>query len=89
MGRDKERLLRDLKQRKHSCTYELAEEALESWGFQPGRAKGHAQVWCYKELTLTLHRPHKKHMDPGAVATVIRLIELAEILQTGRGDDDA
>ncbi len=87
MARDKERLLKELKQKKQSCVYELAEEALAAWDFHPGRVKGHAQVWCYKEVTLTLHRPHKKHMDPGAVATVIRAIELAEILQTARGDD--
>jgi hypothetical protein len=63
--------------------------ALAAWGFTAGRSKGHAQVWSFKQVTLTLHRPHQKHMDPGAVVMVIRSIELAETLRAEGEDDDA
>jgi len=75
MGKDKRQLLAELRQKKHSCTLEEAEAALRAWGFKQGRAKGHARVWNHGSITLTLHKPHGKHMDPGAVATVIRGIE--------------
>lgn len=77
----RQRLLRDLRQKKHACTAGLAEQALKGWGFDPGRVKGHTQVWMYRSITLTLHKPHQKHMDPGAVAEVIRAIEEARFLQ--------
>jgi len=81
----REGLLRELKQRKHSCRPKDAEAALEAWSFVPGRKKGHAQVWTYKAITLTLHNPHGKSggntLDPGAVAKIIQKIEEAKVLQ--------
>jgi predicted RNA binding protein YcfA (HicA-like mRNA interferase family) len=85
MARDKRKLLEDLRRRKRSCSYQEVEAALEAWGFAPGRTKGHAQVWSYKHVTLTLPQPHgksgKNDLDPGAVALVIRKIEEADVLQ--------
>lgn len=82
MAKDKrQRRLRDLKDRKNSCTLKEAEAALEEWGFLPGRGNSNVRVWSYKHITLTAHKPHGKNMDPGAVAMVIRKIEEAEVLQ--------
>lgn len=84
MASKKERLLSDLKRKKYNSTLKEAETALTEWGFEAGRSKGHAQVWSYKHITLTVHAPHGKggkNLDPGAVAMIIRKIEEAEILQ--------
>jgi hypothetical protein len=81
-------LLDGLKERKRSCTLAEVEAVLRAWGFAEGRAKGHARVWTFRDVVLVLHRPHGKHMDPGAVAMVIRCIERAEILQEGAEDAD-
>ena len=82
MGKTKKRILEELRQRQRSCSQSEAEAALEAWGFKRGRSKGHAQVWSYKHITLTLHAPHGgRDMDKGAVAMVIRKIEEADILQ--------
>jgi hypothetical protein len=86
MGSTKESLLQKLKQKKYGSVLKDAETALEAWGFAPGRSKGHAHVWNYHHLTLTVHEPHGKngkYMDPGAVAMVIRKIEEAATLQEG------
>ncbi|HEV7787177.1 MAG TPA: hypothetical protein VGQ28_17685 [Thermoanaerobaculia bacterium] len=85
--RDKRWLLVGLVQRKRSCEVSQAEAALAGWGFTPGRTKGHVQVWSYREVTLTLHRPHGQHMDPGAVASVIRAIERAAEIQDPEEED--
>jgi hypothetical protein len=80
----KEQSLEDLKRKKHSCTLDEVETALRAWKFTEGRTKGHARVWNYKHVTLTLHVPHGrsgKAMDPGAVATAIRKIEEAALMQ--------
>ena len=87
MGRNRWRLLDGLKERKRSCTLAEAEAALRSWGFSEGRAKGHARVWTFRDVVVVLHRPHGKHMDPGAVAMVIRCIERAEVLQEEEAKD--
>jgi predicted RNA binding protein YcfA (HicA-like mRNA interferase family) len=84
MASKKDRLLADLKRKKYGATLKDAEAALVEWGFEAGRTKGHAQVWAYKYVTLTVHAPHGKsgkNLDPGAVAMVIRKIEEAETLQ--------
>lgn len=81
MAQDKDRLLSDLRRKKRSCTLGEAREAMEAWEFTPGGSKRDAEVWNYREVTVTLHRPHGKHMDPGAVAMVIRCIERAQLLQ--------
>jgi hypothetical protein len=88
MARDRRHLLGGLKERKRSCTLAEVEAVLRAWGFTEGRSKGHARVWTFMDVVLVLHRPHGKHMDPGAVAMVIRCIERAEILQEG-GTEDA
>jgi hypothetical protein len=64
----------------------LVETALAASGFSKGRSKGHVQVWSFEHLTLTLHRPHGKHLDPGAVAMVIKLIEEAHTQQHRRAE---
>lgn len=90
MARNKERLLADLKRKKYSCPQKEAEAVLTAWGFEPGRAKGNAQVWTYKHITLTVHAPHgknSKHLDPGAVAMVIRKVEEAATLLHEEGTD--
>jgi predicted RNA binding protein YcfA (HicA-like mRNA interferase family) len=81
MPEENQRLLSELRTKKHSCTSRLAEEALKAWGFRQGRSKGHSQVWNYKHVTVTLHKPHGKHMKAGAVAMVIRKIEEAAVVQ--------
>jgi predicted RNA binding protein YcfA (HicA-like mRNA interferase family) len=58
-----------------------AEEALATSGFVQGRSKGHTRAWHYEEITLTLHRPHGKHLNPGAVALIIKTIEEAGLRQ--------
>ena len=84
MAKGKGRLLQSLKEQKRSCTLAQAEDVLRAWGFTEGRSKGHARVWNYKQVTLTVHVPHGRSgssMDPGAVAMVIRKVEEAEVLQ--------
>lgn len=84
MAKTKERLLADLRRIKNSCTLPEAEKALTAWDFTLGKSKGHARVWNYKHVTVTVHVPHGKSgkmMDPGAVATVIKKIEEAAVLQ--------
>lgn len=95
MAKDKRRkLLEGLKNKKYSCTLKEAEDALRAWGFSPGRTKGHAQVWDFQGVTLTVHQPHgkagKNNLDPGAVAMVIKKIEEVEIIQQREkeGSDD-
>jgi len=77
MRESRRRLLERLKQIQHACTLMEAEAALAASGFVQGRSKGHTRAWHYEEITLTLHRPHSKHLNPGAVALVIRMIEQA------------
>ena len=81
MSESRRHLLTSLKERKRSCTLDEAEAALRAWGFKMSRAKGHARVWAFRDVIVVVHRPHGKHMDPGAVSMVIRCIERAEILQ--------
>jgi len=82
MAKDKQKILEELRQKRRSCSQGEAEAALEAWGFIRGRSKGHAQVWSYKQVTLTLHAPHGgRDMDKGAVAMVIRKIEEADLMQ--------
>lgn len=87
MSESRRRLLALLRERKRSCTLDEAEAALRAWGFQMSRAKGHARVWAFKSVIVVVHRPHGKHMDPGAVSMVIRCIERAEVLQEGEAED--
>ncbi len=89
MAQDKHRLLGDLRRKKHSCTLGETREALEAWDFTYGGSRRDAEVWNYKDVVVTLHRPHGKHMDPGAVATVIRCIERAKLLQQQKEESDA
>ncbi len=77
MRESRRRLLERLKQIQHACTLVEAEAALAESGFVQGRSKGHTRAWHYEEITLTLHRPHRKHLSSGAVALVIRMIEQA------------
>lgn len=77
MRESRRRLLERLKQIRHSCTLLEAEAALAASGFVQSRSKGHTQAWHYEELTLTLYKPHGKHLNPGAVALIIRMIEQA------------
>ncbi len=80
----KERFLENLEQKKYGASLKDAEKALEEWGFVLARDKGASRVWNYKHVTLTLHVPHGKGgkvMKAGAVATVIKKIEEAELLQ--------
>ena len=86
MPENRRRLLTSLRERKRSCTLDEAEAALHAWGFKMSRAKGHARVWAFKGVVVVMHRPHGKHMDPGAVSMVIRCIERAEVLQE-EGED--
>jgi len=82
MAKNKRRLLEELRQRKQSCAQSMADAALEAFGFTRGRSQGHAQVWAYKHITITVHAPHGgKDMDPGAVAMVIRKIVEADLFQ--------
>lgn len=82
MAKSKREILEELRQKRRSCSQSEAEAALEAWGFVRGRSKGHAQVWSYKQVTLTLHAPHGgRDMDKGAVAMVIRKIEEAALIQ--------
>ena len=81
MRESRRRLLERLKQIRHACTLQEAEEALATSGFVQGRSKGHTRAWHYEEITLTLHRPHGKHLHPGAMAFIIRSIELAYLRQ--------
>jgi hypothetical protein len=86
----KEQSLEELKRKKRSCTLDEVEIVLRAWRFTEGRTKGHARVWNYKHVTLTLHVPHGRSgraMDPGAVATAIRKIEEAALMQ-GQGDEE-
>jgi hypothetical protein len=39
-------------------------------------------------VSLTLHLPHGKHLDPGAVAMVIRMIDAVAVLQQPEEEDD-
>jgi hypothetical protein len=87
MSEGKRRLLTGLRERKRSCTLEDAEAALRAWGFKLGRIQGHARVWTFRSVVMVMHRPHGKHMDPGAVSMVIRCIERAEVLQEEEADD--
>jgi len=80
-------LLIRLKERKRSCTLADAEAALQAWGFKVGRTKGHSRVWAFRSVVVVMHRPHGKHMDPGAVTMVIRCIERAEVLQQEETED--
>ena len=89
MAQDKHRLLDDLRRKKRSCTLGEARDALGAWDFTYGGSKRDAEVWNYRDVVVTLHRPHGKHMDPGAAAMVIRCIERAALLQEQEGDDDA
>jgi len=77
MRESRKRLLKRLKQIQHACTLMEAEAALAESGFVQGRSRGHTRAWHYEEITLSLHRPHRKHLSPGAVALVIRMIEQA------------
>jgi predicted RNA binding protein YcfA (HicA-like mRNA interferase family) len=90
MAKSKRKILEELRQKRRSCSQNEAEAALEAWGFVRGRSKGHAQVWSYKHVTLTLHAPHGgRDMDNGAVAMVIRKIEEADLVQqTEREKED-
>lgn len=82
MAKTKRKILEELRQKRRSCSQSEAEAALEAWGFLRGRSKGHAQVWSYRHLTLTLHAPHGgRDMVKGAVAMVIRMIEEADLVQ--------
>jgi predicted RNA binding protein YcfA (HicA-like mRNA interferase family) len=82
MSKSKQKILEELRRKRRSCSQREAEAALEIWGFARGRSKGHAQVWSYKQVTLTLHAPHGgRDMDKGAVAMVIRKIEEADLVQ--------
>jgi len=82
MAKTKRKILEELRQKRRSCSQSEAEAALEAWGFLRGRSKGHAQVWSYRHLTLTLHAPHGgRDMDKRAVAMVIRKIEEADLVQ--------
>lgn len=81
MTREKREILAELKAKKHACPLALAETALAAWNFAKGGAKRKAQVWKFEHVTLTLHRPHGKHLAPGAVAMVIRKIDEADTLQ--------
>lgn len=87
MSESKRHLLTRLKERKRSCTLDDAEAALRAWGFKLGRTQGYARVWAYKGVIVVVHRPHGKHMDPGAVSMVIRCIERTEVLQQEEADD--
>jgi hypothetical protein len=87
LSESKRRLLTWLRERKRSCTLEDAEAALRAWGFKLGRAQGHARVWTFRSVVVVMHRPHGKHMDPGAVSMVIRCIERAEVLQEEEAED--
>lgn len=89
MAKDPEALLADLYQKKRSCTLSRAEAALRAWRFQPGKHRGKAQVWRNGAILITLHRPHGKHMDPGAVQSVIRGIEAVRLRERGAdGEQD-
>jgi len=80
----KERLLEELKRKRNSSALSDAETVLRAWQFMEGRSKGHARVWSYRHITLTLHVPHGRGgrvMDPGAVAMVIRKVGEAALLQ--------
>jgi hypothetical protein len=77
----KERRLARLKSSRRTCSLEQAEAALLVWGFKRGRSKGHVRAWSYWHVTITMHAPHAKELDPGAVAMVIRKIEEAAALQ--------
>jgi predicted RNA binding protein YcfA (HicA-like mRNA interferase family) len=77
----RKRYLEQLRRTSRSCTLRLAERALDAWGFVAGRAKGHTRAWNHEEITLTLHKPHGKHLDPGAVALIIKKIEQADLRQ--------
>ena len=77
MRESRRRLLERLKQIQHACTLMEAEAALAESGFIQGRSRGHTRAWRYEEITLTLHRPHRKHLSSGAVALVIKKIEQA------------
>jgi predicted RNA binding protein YcfA (HicA-like mRNA interferase family) len=82
VAKSKKKILEELRQKRRSCSQSEAEAALEAWGFVRGRSKGHAQVWSYKHVILTLHSPHGgRDMDKGAVAMVIRKIEEADLVQ--------
>jgi hypothetical protein len=84
----KERLLEDLKRAKKASSLFRAEAALAAWGFRIGRSKGHVRVWSYRHITITMHVPHGKDLDPGAVAMAIRKIEEAAALQRREEGDD-
>lgn len=89
MGKGKKKILEELRQKRRSCSQGEAEAALEAWGFVRGRSKGHAQVWSYKQVTLTLHAPHGgRDMDKGAVAMVIRKIEEADLVQQAEKESE-
>jgi hypothetical protein len=87
VSESKRRLLTWLRERKRSCTLEDAEAALRAWGFKLGRTQGHTRVWAFRSVVMVMHRPHGKHMDPGAVSMVIRCIERAEVLQEEEAED--
>jgi len=87
VSESRRRLLAGLRERKRSCTLEDAEAALRAWSFKLGRTQGHSRVWAFRSVVVVLHRPHGKHMDPGAVSMVIRCIERAEVLQEEEAED--
>lgn len=88
MANDREKALATLRRAKRSCTLREVEAALEAWGFSRRGTRGHAQVWTYRSVSLTLHLPHGKHLDPGAVAMVIRMIDAVAVLQQPEEEDD-
>jgi predicted RNA binding protein YcfA (HicA-like mRNA interferase family) len=88
VAKSKKKILEELRQKRRSCSQSEAEAALEAWGFIRGRSKGHAQVWSYKQVTLTLHAPHGgRDMDTGAIAMVIRKIEEAGLMQQAEQEE--
>jgi hypothetical protein len=89
MRKEKREILAELRAKKHACPLALVETALAAWGFAKGLSGRKAQAWNFEHVTLTLHRPHEKHLDPGAVAMVIRKIEEADTLQRSTRRFDA
>lgn len=76
MGRSKEKLLQELKQRRKHWTLSDAEKLLTAYGWQKRKATKHSAVWTRgTEEPLTLPRPHKKHLLPPYVQLILRKVE--------------
>lgn len=80
MAKSPEALYAEVKQKSKGCTLAKIEKLLQAWRFRKRKERGNTQVWAYRHITLTLHRPHKQFLPVGAVSQVLACIDEARLL---------